>query len=145
MPSSRGLPSEATVVLLLRPICGMNLLLRRLDLVCCDCGVRVPSCCAFSKEPDSKCACAMSFLLSELMRKKFLIFCPVVLLPTFWLGLSVNPEKVRLPSPGCPGMVRLCFAAMAVIAGDDSALSSSGLGLRAIGMCCYHVTSKGVR
>lgn len=41
----------------------------------------------------------LSFLLDELIRKKFLIFCPVVLLPTLALALSARPEKPRLPPP----------------------------------------------
>ena len=91
MPSSSGFPSDATVVLLLRPMCGRNLLFRRLLLFCLS-GVRVPSLCLSML--------AVSLLAPEfsldtlLMRKKFLIFCPAVLL-TLALVFSARPENWR--------------------------------------------------
>ena len=92
------MPSEATVVLLPRVRCGINLLCRKLLLLCCDCGVLVPS------WPRSMLAVSELAVLVSLdrllMRKKFLIFWPAVLL-TLVLGLNVWPEKLRCFSLEC--------------------------------------------
>ena len=107
-------------------MCGMKRLFRKLlllvvlvvlvvVLVCCDCGVRVPSTpCPSFCEPDSDSARDTSFFDTELMRKKFLIFWPVLLL-TLALVLSGMPEKLRLSVVWEGIMVVLRCSAMALI------------------------------
>lgn len=92
----------------------MNLLCRKLLLFCCDdCGVDVPS------WPFSMLA--VSELRAEfsrerlLMRKKFLIFWPAVLL-TLEFGLRAWPEKLRF-SLEC-GMLASGLAVRPVMGGD---------------------------
>jgi hypothetical protein len=91
----------------------MNLLCRRLLLFCCDCGVEVPSW-PFSMLAVSELRAELS-RERLLIRKKFLIFWPAVLL-TFALGLRAWPEKLRF-SLEC-GMLASGLAVRPVM-GDD--------------------------
>ncbi|KAH9810500.1 hypothetical protein Tdes44962_MAKER06034 [Teratosphaeria destructans] len=117
MPSSSGLPSDATVVLRLRPKCGMKRLLRRLDLWCCDLGVRVPlSCVPSFCDPASEAKDWVSCLLLELMRKKFLIFWPVEwLCGALLLVFKARPLNPRFPPLSLVLPPSLLFSACGIL------------------------------
>jgi hypothetical protein len=91
----------------------MNLLCRKLLLFCCDCGVDVPSW-PFSMLAVSELTAELSRDML-LMRKKFLIFWPAVLL-TLALGLMAWPVKLRF-SLEC-GMLASGLAVRPVMGGD---------------------------
>lgn len=87
MPSSRGLPSLATVAERFLLMCGKNRDCRKLDFS--DLGVDVPSLLSF-------CLSLLSLLPRLGMRKKFLIFCETWLLePLTCLFDRATPLKVR--------------------------------------------------
>lgn len=95
MPSSRGLPSLATVAERFLLMCGKNRDCRKLDFS--DLGVDVPSLLSF-------CLSLLSLLPRLGMRKKFLIFCETWLFePLTCLFDRGTPEKVRFSADRVEG------------------------------------------